>query len=84
MTNSEQETMSAGHIHHPNHRTRVFALIAFLVLCLIISAFGGAVTATSVNDWYAALNKPSLAAGAPGLRWASPTPKAPLAFMQVS
>ncbi|WP_210520508.1 TspO/MBR family protein [Thalassospira sp. ER-Se-21-Dark] len=58
MTNSEQETMSAGRIHHPNHRTRVFALIAFMVLCLIISAFGGAVTATSVNDWYAALSKP--------------------------
>ena len=44
MTNSEQEMMSAGRIHHPNHRTRVFALIAFMVLCLIISAFGGAVT----------------------------------------
>ncbi|WP_430474718.1 TspO/MBR family protein [Thalassospira lucentensis] len=41
-----------------NHRTRVFALIAFMVLCLIISAFGGAVTATSVNDWYATLQKP--------------------------
>ncbi|MFC4235052.1 TspO/MBR family protein [Thalassospira xianhensis] len=42
----------------PNHRTRVFALIAFMVLCLIISAAGGAVTATSVNDWYPALQKP--------------------------
>lgn len=41
-----------------NHRTRVFALIAFMVLCLIISAAGGAVTATSVNDWYAGLQKP--------------------------
>lgn len=41
----------------PNHRTRVFALIAFMVLCLIVSAFGGAVTATSVNDWYATLAK---------------------------
>lgn len=41
-----------------NHRTRVFALIAFMVLCLSISAFGGAVTATSVNDWYATLEKP--------------------------
>ncbi|MCC9626042.1 tryptophan-rich sensory protein [Thalassospira sp. MA62] len=43
----------------PKHRTRVFALIAFMVLCLIISAAGGAVTATSVNDWYANLQKPS-------------------------
>jgi tryptophan-rich sensory protein len=41
-----------------NHRTRVFALIAFMVLCLIISAAGGAVTATSVGNWYADLQKP--------------------------
>jgi tryptophan-rich sensory protein len=41
-----------------NHRTRVFAVIAFMVLCLIISAAGGAVTATSVNDWYTTLQKP--------------------------
>ncbi|RCK43722.1 TspO [Thalassospira profundimaris] len=34
-------------------------MIAFMVLCLIISAFGGAVTATSVNDWYATLQKPA-------------------------
>ena len=54
MTSVEQETITP----RPNHRTRVFALIAFMVLCLIISASGGAVTATSVNDWYAALNKP--------------------------
>ena len=43
---------------NPNHRTRVFALIAFMVLCLIISAFGGAVTATSVSTWYPELVKP--------------------------
>lgn len=54
MTNNDQKTMP----QQPNHRTRVFALIAFMVLCLIISASGGAVTATSVNDWYAGLNKP--------------------------
>ncbi|MFH1805293.1 MAG: TspO/MBR family protein [Pseudomonadota bacterium] len=40
------------------HRTRFFALIAFMVLCLIISAAGGAVTATSVGDWYQTLTKP--------------------------
>jgi tryptophan-rich sensory protein len=45
-------------VFRPNHRTRVFALIAFMVLCLIISAAGGAVTATSVNDWYPTLQKP--------------------------
>lgn len=54
MTETTQQTTNP----RPNHRTRVFALIAFMVLCLIISAFGGAVTATSVNDWYATLNKP--------------------------
>ncbi|WP_246832874.1 MULTISPECIES: TspO/MBR family protein [unclassified Thalassospira] len=43
---------------NPNHRTRFFALIAFLVLCLIISVAGGAATATSVGDWYQTLNKP--------------------------
>lgn len=52
------ETTKQTNTPRTNHRTRVFALIAFMVLCLIISAFGGAVTATSVNDWYAALNKP--------------------------
>ncbi|WP_085585535.1 TspO/MBR family protein [Thalassospira mesophila] len=42
----------------PNHRTKFFALIAFLVLCLIISSAGGAATATSVSDWYPTLIKP--------------------------
>jgi tryptophan-rich sensory protein len=53
------ETIDENMPTRPDHRTRVFALIAFMVLCLIISAFGGAVTATSVNDWYATLDKPS-------------------------
>lgn len=43
----------------PNHRTKLFALIAFMVLCLIISAAGGAVTATSVTGWYSTLEKPA-------------------------
>ena len=51
-------TNQTGTIFKPNHRTRVFALIAFMVLCLIISAAGGAVTATSVHDWYPTLEKP--------------------------
>ena len=33
-------------------------LAAFVVACLAVSAIGGAVTATSVGDWYAALDKP--------------------------
>lgn len=34
-------------------------LLGFLVLCLAVSALGGAVTATSVDSWYQALRKPS-------------------------
>ncbi len=35
------------------------ALIAFIALCLGVAAIGGAVTATSVGTWYAALAKPA-------------------------
>ncbi len=31
---------------------------AFLLLCFAVAAAGGAVTATSVNDWYQSLEKP--------------------------
>lgn len=31
---------------------------AFLLLCFSVAAIGGAVTATSVNDWYKMLEKP--------------------------
>jgi benzodiazapine receptor len=34
------------------------ALAGFLVLCFAVAAAGGAVTATSVGSWYAALAKP--------------------------
>lgn len=34
------------------------SLAFFIVLCLAISAAGGAITVTSVNDWYLTLNKP--------------------------
>jgi benzodiazapine receptor len=34
------------------------ALGAFLLLCFGVAAVGGAVTATSVNDWYQTLAKP--------------------------
>ena len=32
--------------------------MAFFVLCLAVSGVGGAITATSVGSWYAALHKP--------------------------
>lgn len=37
----------------------VVVLILFLALCLGVGALGAAVTATSVNDWYDGLGKPS-------------------------
>jgi len=37
----------------------LIALTGFLVLCLAVAAAGGAVTATSLGNWYAELVKPS-------------------------
>lgn len=37
----------------------MLALFAFVVLCLVVSVLGGAVTATSVTTWYPTLVKPS-------------------------
>lgn len=43
-----------------NQRGRdALALLGFVVLCLAVAAAGGAVTASSVGTWYAALAKPS-------------------------
>ena len=36
----------------------MLGLIAWVLLCLAISGIGGAITATSVDDWYQALQKP--------------------------
>lgn len=38
----------------------LLALAGFVALCLAVAAAGGAVTATSVDTWYAALDKPAL------------------------
>lgn len=35
------------------------ALLAFILLVAVVSAIGGAITATSVTTWYAGLDKPS-------------------------
>jgi len=37
----------------------VLGLIAFVILCLVVSGIGGAITATSVDTWYQGLRKPS-------------------------
>ena len=40
-------------------RLDLFGLFVFVTLCLLVSAAGGMVTATSVDTWYQALAKPS-------------------------
>ena len=40
-------------------RLDLFGLFVFVALCLLVSAAGGMVTATSVDTWYQALAKPS-------------------------
>lgn len=37
----------------------IAGLIVFLTMCLVVSVIGGALTATSVGDWYQALEKPA-------------------------
>ncbi len=47
--------------HHgvkPSTLRDVSALVAFLLICFAVAAAGGAVTATSVGDWYQSLAKP--------------------------
>ena len=41
-----------------NRRKDILGLIAFLLLCLVVSGIGGAITATTVGTWYQALQKP--------------------------
>ena len=42
----------------PVSRRDLFGLLAFLFVCLLVSAVGGLVTASSVGGWYATLDKP--------------------------
>jgi benzodiazapine receptor len=44
---------------HPKASRDVLGLFAFIILCVAVSAVGGAITATSVDTWYQALEKPS-------------------------
>ncbi len=43
----------------PHRKQDVLGLFAFIILCLAVSAGGGAITATSVDTWYQALEKPT-------------------------
>jgi len=44
--------------HRPRLSHDVLGLIAFVILCLVVSGIGGAITATSVDTWYQGLRKP--------------------------
>ena len=43
----------------PSAGRQALALFAFVAVCLTIGAIGGAVTSTSVGNWYQQLRKPS-------------------------
>lgn len=43
----------------PHKKRDLLGLFAFIILCLVVSAGGGAITATSVDTWYQALEKPT-------------------------
>jgi len=47
-TGNKNQRLSSGYL----------SLAVFIILCLAISAAGGAITLTSVNDWYLTLTKP--------------------------
>jgi tryptophan-rich sensory protein len=42
----------------PKASRDLIGLFAFIILCLAVSGIGGAITETSVNTWYQALEKP--------------------------
>ena len=42
----------------PKRSHDLLGLFAFIILCLAVSGGGGAITATSVDTWYQALEKP--------------------------
>ena len=51
--------MATAHAGRKSGRAKQWwGLAAWLLLCLLVSGLGGAVTASSVNDWYTTLHKP--------------------------
>ena len=42
----------------PSRSRDLLSLFAFIILCLAVSVGGGAITSTSVDTWYQALEKP--------------------------
>ena len=43
----------------PKTSTDIIGLFLFILLCLLVSAFGGAITSNSVDTWYQEIKKPS-------------------------
>jgi len=43
---------------NPGRRLDILGLAAFIILCLLVSGIGGAVTAKSVGSWYLSIEKP--------------------------
>lgn len=43
----------------PKTSTDTIGLFLFILLCLLVSALGGAITSNSVDTWYQEINKPS-------------------------
>lgn len=50
--------MSEPTTDRPKTSRDLLGLSAFIILCLAVSGVGGAITATSVDTWYQALEKP--------------------------
>jgi tryptophan-rich sensory protein len=50
--------MSQPTSDRPKASRDIIGLLAFIILCLVVSGIGGAITATSVGTWYQTLEKP--------------------------
>ena len=50
--------MAEPAVDRPKRSRDLLGLFAFITLCLAVSGGGGAITATSVDTWYQALEKP--------------------------
>ncbi len=56
--NTEPAKAPGQHAESPGALASLFYLFVFIAVVFLVAAAGGAVTATSVNDWYPTLEKP--------------------------
>ena len=59
MTGTRRTAPEAGRGFAPSGRREWLGLAGFVLLCLGVSAIGGAVTSTTVGTWYQTLEKPA-------------------------